>query len=329
MFRGLTVTKSDDGVVSASIGQLDDSFLPEEGEVTIKVHYAGLNYKDGLCLNGLGALIRDYPRIPGVECAGEVLESRDDRYKPGDKVVMTGWRFGEIWHGGFAEKAKVKADWLVPLADGLSLRQSMILGTAALTAILGLQALEKCGITKDSGEVLVTGAAGGVGSLSILLLAAHGYEVAAVSGRIKEAGAYLTALGAQTLVPRAELAEPAKKPLESARWAGCIDNVGGPMLGRIIGQLKYGGTVASIGNAGGNDLPASILPFLLRGVNVLGIDSVFQPYQSCVNGWNRLVAEFPLDRLEEMATEITLDELSEAGKKILEGQTKGRWIIAL
>ena len=329
MFKGLTVNKSEKGEVTASIEQLDDSFLPKEGEVTIRVHYAGLNYKDGLCLNGLGSLIRDYPRIPGVECSGEVLESSDERYKSGDKVVMTGWRFGEIWHGGYAEKAKVKADWLVPLVDGISLRQSMIFGTAALTAVLGVQALEKCGITEEAGEILVTGAAGGVGSLSILLLVANGYEVAAVTGRVEEAGDYLRSLGAQTLVSRDELDEPIKKPLESARWAGCIDNVGGQILGRILGQMKYGGTIASIGNAGGNELPTNVLPFLLRAVNLMGIDSVFQPYEACMSGWNRLVAEFPLDRLEDMATEISLDDVPNAGKKILNGQTKGRWIVAL
>ena len=295
MFKAVLMGQTEDRQPVMTIENLEDSFLSADGEVIVRVRYAGLNYKDGLCLNGQGGLIREFPRIPGVEFAGEVLKSRDDRYAVGDQVIATGSRIGEIWHGGYAEKASVKGDWLVPLPKGMDMRQSMIFGTAGITAVFGLQSLERHGLTPDKGEVLVTGAAGGVGSFAIALLAALGYSVAAVTGRIKESGDYIKSLGAETLVPRQELAEAIKRPLESERWAGCIDNVGGEMLARILGQLKYGCSAAALGNAGGHQMPASVIPFLLRGVNLLGIDSVNQPYDSRVQAWSRLVGDFPLD----------------------------------
>ena len=230
MFKAVLMGQTEDRQPVITIENLEDSFLSPDGEVIVRVRYAGLNYKDGLCLNGQGGLIREFPRIPGVEFAGEVLKSRDDRYAVGDQVIATGSRIGEIWHGGYAEKASVKGDWLVPLPKGMDMRQSMIFGTAGITAVFGLQSLERHGLTPDKGEVLVTGAAGGVGSFAIALLAALGYSVAAVTGRIEESGDYLKSLGAETLVPRQELAEAIKRPLESERWAGCIDNVGGEML---------------------------------------------------------------------------------------------------
>ena len=217
----------------------------------------------------------------------------------------------------------------MPLPKGMDMRQSMIFGTAGITAVFGLQSLERHGLTPDKGEVLVTGAAGGVGSFAIALLAALGYSVAAVTGRIKESGDYLKSLGAEILVPRQELAEAIKRPLESERWAGCIDNVGGEMLARILGQLKYGCSAAAIGNAGGHQMPASVIPFLLRGVNLLGIDSVNQPYDSRVQAWSRLVDDFPLDKLDSIATEITLDNLETAGKDILNGKIQGRYVVCL
>ena len=217
----------------------------------------------------------------------------------------------------------------MPLPKGMDMRQSMIFGTAGITAVFGLQSLERHGLTPDKGEVLVTGAAGGVGSFAIALLAALGYSVAAVTGRIKESGDYIKSLGAETLVPRQELAEAIKRPLESERWAGCIDNVGGEMLARILGQLKYGCSAAAIGNAGGHQMPASVIPFLLRGVNLLGIDSVNQPYDSRVQAWSRLVDDFPLDKLDSIATEITLDNLETAGKDILNGKIQGRCVVCL
>ena len=329
MFKAVVMNQTEDRQPVLTIENLDDSFLSVEGEVIVRVSYAGLNYKDGLCLNGQGGLIREFPRIPGVEFAGEVLESRDERYSVGDQVIATGSRIGEIWHGGYAEKASVKADWLVPLPKGMDMRQSMIFGTAGITAVYGLQVLERHGLTPDKGEVLVTGAAGGVGSFAVALLAALGYSVAAVTGRVDVSGDYLRSLGADIIVPRQELAEVIKRPLESERWAGCIDNVGGEMLARILGQLKYGCSVAAIGNAGGLQMPASVIPFLLRGVNILGIDSVNQPYDNRVQAWLRLVDDFPLDKLSSIATEIKLDDLETAGKDILNGKIQGRCVVCL
>lgn len=329
MFKAVVMNQAEDGQSVLSIEQLEEGVLSPDGEVLVAVRYAGLNYKDGLCLNGKGGLIRQFPRIPGVEFAGEVLESRDPRYKAGDKVIATGSRIGEIWHGGYAEKASVKADWLVPLPDGIDLRQSMIFGTAGITAVFALQALECHGLTPDKGEVLVTGAAGGVGSFSVALLARLGYQVAAVTGRVDQSGAYLRDLGAESLVPRQDLAEAIARPLESEKWAGCIDNVGGEMLARVLGQLKYGCSAAAIGNAGGHQVPASVIPFLLRGINLLGIDSVNQPYENRVQAWSRLAADFPLDKLDSIATEIGLDDLPQAGKDILDGKIQGRCVVRL
>lgn len=329
MFKAVVMNQAEDGQSVLSIEQLEEGVLSPDGEVLVAVRYAGLNYKDGLCLNGKGGLIRQFPRIPGVEFAGEVLESRDPRYKAGDKVIATGSRIGEIWHGGYAEKASVKADWLVPLPDGIDLRQSMIFGTAGITAVFALQALECHGLTPDKGEVLVTGAAGGVGSFSVALLARLGYQVAAVTGRVDQSGAYLRDLGAESLVPRQDLAEAIARPLESEKWAGCIDNVGGEMLARVLGQLKYGCSAAAIGNAGGHQVPASVIPFLLRGINLLGIDSVNQPYENRVQAWSRLAADFPLDKLDSIATEIGLDDLPQAGKDILDGKIQGRCLVRL
>ena len=213
MFKAVVMNQTEDRQPVLTIENLDDSFLSVEGEVIVRVRYAGLNYKDGLCLNGKGGLIREFPRIPGVEFAGEVLKSRDERYAVGDQVIATGSRIGEIWHGGYAEKASVKANWLVPLPNGMDMRQSMIFGTAGITAVYGLQALERHGLTPDKGEVLVTGAAGGVGSFAVALLAALDYSVAAVTGRVDVSGDYLRNLGADTLLPRQELAEVIKRPL--------------------------------------------------------------------------------------------------------------------
>ena len=234
--------------------------------------------------------MRTYPHVPGIDFAGVVEASGDARYKPGDKVVLTGWRVGEVHWGGYAEKARVKADWLVPLAAGLTTRQAMAVGTAGLTAMLAIMALEDHGLTPDKGEVLVTGAAGGVGSVAV----AHpgggwAIEVAAVTGR-PETADYLQGLGAARIVPREELAETVKRPLESETWAGCVDAVGGAMLARVLGQMKYGASVAAVGLAGGAALPATVIPFLLRGVNLLGIDSVLQPYADRVRAWDRIAA---------------------------------------
>ena len=334
MFNALVLEQDDAGKTYSEIRQLDNDFLDTQGEVLVAVEYAGVNYKDGLCINGLGRLIRDFPRIPGVEFSGEVIDSQDPRYQPGDKVIATGWRIGEISHGGYAERARIKADHLVAVPTGMTTRQAMILGTPGLTAMFALQELEAHGLAPTTGseegrEVLVTGAAGGVGSVSVALLSALGYRVAAVTGRIEQSGDFLREMGADNLVARAELAEASSKPLESERWAACIDNVGGQMLARVLGQICYGGSVAAIGNAGGIDLPANVLPFLLRGINLLGIDSVFQPYDRRVSAWQRLADQFPMEKLETIVTEINLESLEKTSKAILKGEIQGRCLVCL
>ena len=324
-FRALLVTKDEEGKTSAAIEQLDEKQLPE-AEVIVAVEYSTVNYKDGLCIGPGGGLVRNYPHVPGVDFAGTVETSSDPRYKTGDKVVLTGWRVGEAWWGGYSQKASVKADWLVPLPDGLTARQAMAVGTAGFTAMLAVMALEAHGLEPGKGPVLVTGAAGGVGSVAIAILHQLGYEVAAVTGR-PESADYLKSLGATTIVAREELQETVKRPLESETWAGCIDAVGGPMLARILGQLKYGASAAAIGLAGGANLPATVIPFLLRGVNLLGIDSVMQPYENRVKAWQRLSKDLPMDKLEDMIQPATLSDLPALGEQILKGQVKGRIVV--
>jgi acrylyl-CoA reductase (NADPH) len=273
-----------------------------------------------------GGIVRTYPHVAGIDFAGVVETSEDARYKPGDKVVLTGWRVGEVHWGGYAQKARVKADWLVPLPQGLTTRQAMAVGTAGFTAMLAVMALEEHGLTPAKGEVLVTGAAGGVGSVAVAMLARLGYQVAAVTGRA-ETELYLRDLGAARIVARAELAEVVKRPLESETWAGCVDAVGGAMLARVLGQMKYGGSVAAVGLAGGVSLPASVIPFLLRGVNLLGIDSVTVPYERRVKAWARVVTDLPMAKLEAMVRTAGLGELPALGEAILKGGVQGRVVV--
>jgi acrylyl-CoA reductase (NADPH) len=325
-FKALLVEKNAEGEISQSIQVLDDSRLPE-GNVTVAVTYSTVNYKDGLCLTGQGGLVRTYPHVPGIDFSGTVEASDDPRYQPGDAVVLTGWRVGEAWWGGYATKARVKADWLVPLPKGMTARQAMAIGTAGLTSMLAVIALEKAGLTPDKGEVLVTGAAGGVGSVAVAILAKLGYSVAAVTGR-PETADYLTALGASIIIARSELSDPTAKPLESERWAAAIDTAGGDMLMRVLKQVKYGGSVAAIGLAAGAAVPSfTVVPFLLRGVNLLGIDSVMRPYDDRVEAWNRLLTDLPMDKLESMIVEATLAELPTLGSAILKGQVRGRVVV--
>ena len=327
MFKALIVSKSEDQPFEAALKEVDHDFLDPAGEVLVKVAYSTVNYKDGLVLNGKGGLVRDYPRIPGIDFSGVVEASTDDRYKAGDEVVLTGWRVGEAWHGGYAQYARVKADWLVPLPKGLSLKQAMMVGTAGLTACFAIQALEDHGLKTGTGPVLVTGVSGGVGSVAASLLSRSGYEVAGVTGRADHLSDYLTKLGVGEIIERSELAEAIARPMESSRWAGCIDSVGGEMLARILGQLNYGASAAAIGNAGGVAVPANIIPFLLRGVNLLGIDSVMRPYDQRIKAWDRIAKDLPADMLDDMASEITLADLPEAGMQILKGQVKGRLVV--
>jgi acrylyl-CoA reductase (NADPH) len=326
MFRALVLEKDADGHAKARLKELDLDALPQ-GEVTVAVEYSTLNYKDGLALSPSGGgIVRTYPHVAGIDFAGVVEASTDPRYTPGDKVVLTGWRVGEVHWGGYAQKARVKADWLVPLPGGLTTRQAMAVGTAGLTAMLAIQALEDHGLTPAKGEVLVTGAAGGVGSVALALLSAFGYQVAAVTGRPETEG-YLRDLGAARIIPRADLAETVKRPLESETWAGCIDAVGGAMLARVLGQLKYGASAAAVGLAGGTGLPASVIPFLLRGVNLLGIDSVMKPYADRVRAWERITTNMPMSRLEAMIRPATLADLPDLGAAILQGGVQGRVVV--
>ncbi len=324
-FNALLVEKDDNGKTHASVQSLDESQLPE-ADVTVDVEYSTVNYKDGLCIGPGGGLVRNYPHVPGIDLAGTVTQSDSTRYSAGDKVVLTGWRVGEAWWGGYSQKARVKSDWLVPLPDGITTHQAMAVGTAGVAAVLAVMALEDHGMKKDNGPVLVTGAAGGVGSIAVAMLHHLGYEVAAVTGR-PEAADYLKDLGATTIVAREEINETVKRPLESETWAGCVDAVGGSMLARLLGQLKYGASVAAVGLAGGPQLPATVLPFLLRGVNILGIDSVMQPYDNRLRAWQKLSEALPMNKLEGMVSSATLSDLPELGKQILAGQVQGRIVV--
>ena len=326
MFNALVVNKDEEsGKTSAAVEQISTDQLPE-GNVVVNVEYSTVNYKDGLCIGPGGGLVREYPHVPGIDFAGTIESSDDPRYSAGDSVVLTGWRVGEVHWGGYAQKARVNADWLVPLPSGLSSRQAMAVGTAGFTAMLAVMALEDRGLKPNQGPVLVTGAAGGVGSVATAILANLGYEVAAVTGR-PETEEYLRALGATQIVPREEINETVKRPLERETWAGCVDAVGGDMLARVLGQMKYGGSVSAVGLAGGAGLPTTVIPFLLRGVNLLGIDSVMQPYDNRLRAWERIAKDLPMDKLEAMIHHATLSDLPALGTDILKGQVKGRVVV--
>ena len=325
-FNALVVRKDDEGKTSAAVEQVDVADLPV-GEVLVTVDFSTVNYKDGLCIGPGGGLVRNYPHVPGIDFAGTVEASEDPRYKAGDKVVLTGWRVGENRWGGYAQKARVKADMLVPLPEGLTTRQAMAVGTAGLTAMLAVIALEDHGLKPGDGPVLVTGAAGGVGSVATAILAKLGHEVGAVTGRPDTAD-YLRRLGATQIVARDELTEVTKKPLEAEVWAGCVDAVAGAMLGRVLKQIKYGSSVAAIGLAGGAAIDGALItPFILRGVNLLGIDSVMQPFANRVRAWERIAADLPMDKLEAMIQPATLGDLPDLGRAILKGQVKGRVVV--
>ncbi len=312
--------------IVASMTELDESDLPE-GNVDIAIDYSSLNYKDAMVLRGLGRLVRTYPHIPGVDLAGTVITSHDERYQPGDPVVLTGWRVGEVHWGGYAQRARVDADWLVPLPDGMSTRQAMAIGTAGFTAMQALLALEAHGLEPSpDNPLLVTGASGGVGSSAIMWSAARGHHVVASTGRLDNV-AQLEALGAAEAIDRAELADNPSRPMLSERWAGCIDAVGGDTLAHVLAELRLAGSVASCGNAGGNDLSTTVIPFLLRGVNVLGIDSVHCPFDQRLEIWKALAESMDADKLESMTSEVALAEVVELAPRILAGQVRGRTVV--
>ena len=324
MFQALVVNNVD-GTVSAGVQSLDEASLPA-GDVMVAVDFSTINYKDGLVATGAGGLVKKYPHVPGIDFAGTVVESAHAAHRVGDRVVLTGWRVGEVQWGGLAQKARVNGDWLVPLPAGLSTRDAMAIGTAGFTAMLAVMALEDHGLTPAAGEVLVTGAAGGVGSVATAILARRGYNVVASTGRA-DTHAYLTALGATTIVDRSPFAEPAKRPLESERWAACVDSVGGNTLARVLTQIRYGGGVAAVGLAGGAKLETTVVPFLLRGVNLLGIDSVMCPPARRLAAWQRLLSDLPLERLQAMIVEATLADVPRLAAEILKGQVRGRVVV--
>lgn len=324
MFRAL-VLHENTGRVQADIEELSETQLPE-GDVDIAVEYSSLNYKDGMILKGLGRLVHQYPHVPGVDLAGTIMESRNRAFHPGDRVVLTGWHVGERHWGGYAQKARVKGDWLLPLPENLTTKQAMAIGTAGVAAMLAVMALEEHGLAPDKGEVLVTGATGGVGSLALLLLAARGYNVAAVTGR-PELHGYLKSLGATTILDRREFSQSPSKPLESERWAGGVDAVGGVMLAHALAQMRYGSSVAAVGLAGGNKLETTVLPFLLRGVNLLGIDSALCPVARRKQLWARLARELPLEKLDALTAVARLAELPRLADEILMGRVRGRVVV--
>ena len=323
-FRALMLHE-EGGKVVPRLETVDEARLPP-GEVTVAVEYSTLNYKDGMILEGQGRLVRAYPHVPGVDFAGSVLASDSPEFRPGDPVILTGWRVGELHWGGYAERARVPASFLVRRPDGLSARQAMAIGTAGFTAMLAVMALEKHGLKPDVGEVLVTGAAGGVGSIAISLLSKLGYRVAASTGR-PELRDYLQGLGAAELIDRAALAAKPARPLDRERWAGAIDAVGGATLATVLTQLKYRASVAACGLAGGSDLPASVIPFLLRGVNLLGIDSVMCPREERIEAWRRLARDLPLDKLEALTQSVPLADVPGLAPRILKGEVRGRIVI--
>ena len=323
-FRAL-VLHEEGGKVVPRIETVDEARLPP-GEVTVAVECSTLNYKDGMILQGVGRLVRNYPHVPGVDFAGTVERSEAPEFKPGDQVMLTGWRVGETQWGGYAEKARVKGSYLVRRPEGLSAHRAMAIGTAGFTAMLAVIALERHGLKPDAGDVLVTGAAGGVGSVAVALLSRLGHRVVASTGRPEQRD-YLTELGAADLIDRATLAAKPSRPLDTERWAGAIDAVGGNTLATILTQLKYRASVAACGLAGGSDLPASVIPFLLRGVNLLGIDSVMCPRDERIEAWHRLVRDLPLDRLDRMTEMVPLAALAGLAPKILDGETRGRIVV--
>jgi acrylyl-CoA reductase (NADPH) len=323
-FRAL-VLHEEGGKVLPRIEAVDEEQLPP-GEVTVAVEYSTLNYKDGMILQGIGRLVRQYPHVPGIDFAGTVERSDSPEFGPGDPVILTGWRVGEVQWGGFAEKARVPASFLVRRPEALTARQAMAIGTAGFTAMLAVIALERHGLRAGDGEVLVTGAAGGVGSVAVALLSRLGHRVVASTGR-PELRDYLLGLGAADLIERASLAGKPARPLDRERWAGAVDAVGGATLATVLAQLRYRASVAACGLAGGSDLPASVIPFLLRGVNLLGIDSVMCPRDERIEAWRRLANDLPLDRLDRMTQTVPLSALPEMAPRILDGRVRGRIVV--
>jgi acrylyl-CoA reductase (NADPH) len=328
-FKALLLSQDSSGekpTVSAAMTELDEAALPDvENPVTISVEYSSLNYKDGMVLQGIGRLVRSYPHIPGVDLAGTVIDSADGRYQLGDEVLCTGWRVGETHWGGYAERARLNGDWLVPVPEGMTTKDVMAIGTAGFTAMQALDALESHWVNKGD-PILVTGASGGVGSSAIMWGAALGHHMVASTGRVENADD-LRALGAADVIDRSELSEVPGRPLLKERWSGCVDAVGGDTLAHVLAEMAYGGSVAACGLAGGNSLTTTVIPFLLRGVNLLGIDSVMAPFEERQRIWSRIAKIFDAETLASITTEIPLADIASNAPKILAGQTKGRTVV--
>ncbi|ELQ6169702.1 MDR family oxidoreductase [Cronobacter dublinensis] len=314
-----------DGKTLASVKPVEETLLPQ-AEVTVDIDWSSLNYKDALAITGKGKIIREFPMVPGIDFAGVVRESADERFQPGQPVLLTGWGVGENHWGGLAETARVKADWLVPLPEGLDGRQAMIIGTAGFTAMLCVMALEDAGVRPESGEVLVTGASGGVGSTAVALLHHLGYQVVAVSGR-ESTHEYLKSLGASRILSRDEFAE--SRPLEKQLWAGAVDTVGDKVLAKVLAQINYGGCVAACGLAGGFALPTTVMPFILRNVRLQGVDSVMTPAPRRLEAWQRLGRDLPASFYQQSATEITLDQAPAFAEAIIGNRAQGRTLVKI
>jgi acrylyl-CoA reductase (NADPH) len=323
-FRAIVLDQSGD-TQTIELRDLDDDALPD-GDVTVDVEWSSLNYKDGMIVRGVGRLVRAFPHIPGIDLAGTVASSSSDHFSPGDRVVLTGFRVGEAWWGGFAQRARVRSEWLVKLPDSLTTRDAMGIGTAGFTAMLCVDALESSGLRPAGGPVLCTGAAGGVGSYAVHLLGVLGYAVTASTGR-SETADHLRGIGATDVIDRAEIADTPSKPLLSERWSGCVDAVGGATLAHVLAEMRYGSAVAACGNTAGNDFSASVLPFILRNVRLLGIDSVMVPAADRVAVWHRLGDLVDSEFLEQVTTVVGLDDLDDAAREILDGKVRGRVVV--
>ena len=324
MFNGILIDKQQDRY-TAELTQIEESSLPE-GDVTVNVAFSSINYKDALAVTGKSPVVRRFPMVPGIDFAGTVADSTHPDFTPGMQVVLNGWGVGEVHWGGLAQKARVNGDWLVPLPDGFDPRQAMAIGTAGYTAMLCILALERQGITPERGDILVTGAAGGVGSVALAILSKLGYRVIALSGRVEEEAEFLTNMGAAEIIPRSELSEPGK-PLAKERWAGVVDVVGSHVLANACAATQYGGVVTACGLAGGMDFPATVAPFILRGVSLIGIDSVMCPKLQRLEAWQRLERDLDLAKLSNLSKEIGLSEVIDTVNGLLEGKVRGRRIV--
>jgi len=323
-FKGILLTRDENKVMSVNVTELGLDDLME-GDVVVEVEWTTINYKDGLAITGKGPVVRRWPMVPGIDCAGTVVSSENERFKTGDKVILNGFGVGEVHTGAYATYARLKGDWLIPMPEGMDGRSAMAIGTAGYTAMLSVMALERHGITPGRGPVVVTGANGGVGTVAIAVLGKLGYEVIASTGRTEEAD-FLKSLGATEVIHRDELSGPAK-PLNKERWAGAVDAVGSHTLANVLSMTSYGGAVTACGLAQGMDLPASVAPFILRGVSLLGIDSVMAPLALRQEAWSRLVTDLDLDKLEALSSEIGFDGIIDAAHQIIDGKIRGRVVV--